>query len=600
MDVSPRQMVSVATALIPFLEHDDASRALMGANMQRQAVPLIRNEAPFVGTGMEYRAAVDVGDVTLAKKAGVVSSVTADIIEVANDDATYSSYRLEKFVRSNAGTCINQRPLVAAGDRVEVGTPLADGPCTDQGELALGKNLLVAFMPWEGLNYEDAIILSQRLVQDDVLTSIHIEEHEVDARDTKLGAEEITRDIPNVSDEMLADLDERGIVRIGAEVSAGDILVGKVTPKGETELTPEERLLRAIFGEKAREVRDTSLKVPHGESGTVIGVRVFDIRDDDELPPGVNQLVRVHVAQKRKISDGDKLAGRHGNKGVISKILPVEDMPFLADGTPVDIVLNPLGVPSRMNIGQVLENHLGWIAKTGWDITGIEEAWADRLRDVGLGRVEADSRVATPVFDGADEHEITGLLENSLTTRDGERLIDGGGKTQLFDGRSGEPYPEKTGVGYMYMLKLHHLVDDKIHARSTGPYSMITQQPLGGKAQFGGQRFGEMEVWALEAYGAAWALQELLTIKSDDVPGRVKVYEAIVKGENIPEPGIPESFKVLVKEMQSLCLNVEVLSGDGRVIDLRDSEDDLRNAEDFGIDLGRRPGGDHFLDVSEV
>ena len=600
MDVSPRQMVSVATALIPFLEHDDASRALMGANMQRQAVPLIRNEAPFVGTGMEYRAAVDVGDVTLAKKAGVVSSVTADIIEIANDDATYSSYRLEKFVRSNAGTCINQRPLVAVGDRVEIGTPLADGPCTDQGELALGKNLLVAFMPWEGLNYEDAIILSQRLVQDDVLTSIHIEEHEVDARDTKLGAEEITRDIPNVSDEMLADLDERGIVRIGAEVSAGDILVGKVTPKGETELTPEERLLRAIFGEKAREVRDTSLKVPHGESGTVIGVRVFDTRDDDELPPGVNQLVRVHVAQKRKISDGDKLAGRHGNKGVISKILPVEDMPFLADGTPVDIVLNPLGVPSRMNIGQVLENHLGWIAKTGWDITEVKEAWADRLREVGLGRVEADSRVATPVFDGADEHEITGLLENSLTTRDGERLIDGGGKTQLFDGRSGEPYPEKTGVGYMYMLKLHHLVDDKIHARSTGPYSMITQQPLGGKAQFGGQRFGEMEVWALEAYGAAWALQELLTIKSDDVPGRVKVYEAIVKGENIPEPGIPESFKVLVKEMQSLCLNVEVLSGDGRVIDLRESEDDLRNAEDFGIDLGRRPGGDHFLDVTEV
>ena len=600
MDVSPRQMVSVATALIPFLEHDDASRALMGANMQRQAVPLIRNEAPFVGTGMEYRAAVDVGDVTLAKKAGVVSSVTADIIEIANDDATYSSYRLEKFVRSNAGTCINQRPLVAVGDRVEIGTPLADGPCTDQGELALGKNLLVAFMPWEGLNYEDAIILSQRLVQDDVLTSIHIEEHEVDARDTKLGAEEITRDIPNVSDEMLADLDERGIVRIGAEVSAGDILVGKVTPKGETELTPEERLLRAIFGEKAREVRDTSLKVPHGESGTVIGVRVFDTRDDDELPPGVNQLVRVHVAQKRKISDGDKLAGRHGNKGVISKILPVEDMPFLADGTPVDIVLNPLGVPSRMNIGQVLENHLGWIAKTGWDITEVKEAWADRLREVGLGRVEADSRVATPVFDGADEHEITGLLEHSLTTRDGERLIDGGGKAQLFDGRSGEPYPEKTGVGYMYMLKLHHLVDDKIHARSTGPYSMITQQPLGGKAQFGGQRFGEMEVWALEAYGAAWALQELLTIKSDDVPGRVKVYEAIVKGENIPEPGIPESFKVLVKEMQSLCLNVEVLSGDGRVIDLRESEDDLRNAEDFGIDLGRRPGGDHFLDVTEV
>jgi len=399
---------------------------------------------------------------------------------------------------------------------------------------------------------------------------------------------------------MLADLDERGIVRIGAEVSAGDILVGKVTPKGETELTPEERLLRAIFGEKAREVRDTSLKVPHGESGTVIGVRVFNREDDDELPPGVNQLVRVHVAQKRKISDGDKLAGRHGNKGVISKILPVEDMPFLEDGTPVDIVLNPLGVPSRMNVGQVLENHLGWIAKTGWDVSGVEEAWAERLREVGLGRMDGDAKVATPVFDGATEAEISGLLANSLTTRDGVRLIDEGGKTRLFDGRSGEPYPEKIGVGYMYMLKLHHLVDDKIHARSTGPYSMITQQPLGGKAQFGGQRFGEMEVWALEAYGAAWALQELLTIKSDDVPGRVKVYEAIVKGENIPEPGIPESFKVLVKEMKSLCLNVEVLSDDGRVIDLRESEDDIRSAEDFGIDLGRRPGSDHFLDVGEV
>jgi DNA-directed RNA polymerase subunit beta len=572
----------------------------MGANMQRQAVPLIRNEAPIVGTGMEYRAAVDVGDVTLAAKPGVVTAVSADILEITNDDGTYSSYKLDKFVRSNAGTCINQRPLVGPGDRVEVGTPLADGPCTDQGELALGKNLLVAFMPWEGLNYEDAIILSQRIVQDDVLTSIHIEEHEVDARDTKLGAEEITREIPNVSDEMLADLDERGIVRIGAEVSAGDILVGKVTPKGETELTPEERLLRAIFGEKAREVRDTSLKVPHGESGTVIGVRVFNREDDDELPPGVNQLVRVHVAQKRKISDGDKLAGRHGNKGVISKILPVEDMPFLEDGTPVDIVLNPLGVPSRMNLGQVLENHLGWIAKTGWDVTGVKEEWAERLRDVGLGRVEGDARVASPVFDGADAHEISGLLEHSLETRDGDRLIDGSGKARLFDGRSGEPYPEKIGVGYMYMLKLHHLVDDKIHARSTGPYSMITQQPLGGKAQFGGQRFGEMEVWALEAYGAAWALQELLTIKSDDVPGRVKVYEAIVKGENIPEPGIPESFKVLVKEMKSLCLNVEVLSDDGRVIDLRESEDDIRSAEDFGIDLGRRPGSDNFLDVGEV
>ena len=600
MDVSPRQMVSIATALIPFLEHDDASRALMGANMQRQAVPLIRNEAPFVGTGMEYRAAVDVGDVTLAKNAGAVTSVTADIIEVMNDDGTYSNYRLEKFVRSNAGTCINQRPLVKPGDRVEVGTPIADGPCTDQGELALGKNLLVAFMPWEGLNYEDAIILSQRIVQEDVLTSIHIEEHEIDARDTKLGAEEITRDIPNVSDEMLADLDERGIVRIGAEVAAGDILVGKVTPKGETELTPEERLLRAIFGEKAREVRDTSLKVPHGEEGTVIGVRVFDAEEGDELPPGVNQLVRVHVAQKRKISDGDKLAGRHGNKGVISKILPVEDMPFLEDGTPVDIILNPLGVPSRMNVGQVLENHLGWLAKTGWDVTDVKEEWAERLTEVGIGRVEGDSRVATPVFDGAEENEITGLLEHTLTTRDGQRLIDGTGKARLFDGRSGEPYPEKIGVGYMYMLKLHHLVDDKIHARSTGPYSMITQQPLGGKAQFGGQRFGEMEVWALEAYGAAWALQELLTIKSDDVPGRVKVYEAIVKGENIPEPGIPESFKVLVKEMKSLCLNVEVLSGDGKIIDLRESEDDIRHSEDFGIDLGRRPGSDNFMDVGEV
>ena len=600
MDVSPRQMVSIATALIPFLEHDDASRALMGANMQRQAVPLIRNEAPFVGTGMEYRAAVDVGDVTLAKNAGAVTSVTADIIEVMNDDGTYSNYRLEKFVRSNAGTCINQRPLVKPGDRVEVGTPIADGPCTDQGELALGKNLLVAFMPWEGLNYEDAIILSQRIVQEDVLTSIHIEEHEIDARDTKLGAEEITRDIPNVSDEMLADLDERGIVRIGAEVAAGDILVGKVTPKGETELTPEERLLRAIFGEKAREVRDTSLKVPHGEEGTVIGVRVFDAEEGDELPPGVNQLVRVHVAQKRKISDGDKLAGRHGNKGVISKILPVEDMPFLEDGTPVDIILNPLGVPSRMNVGQVLENHLGWLAKTGWDVTDVKEEWAERLTEVGIGRVEGDSRVATPVFDGAEENEITGLLEHTLTTRDGQRLVDGTGKARLYDGRSGEPYPEKIGVGYMYMLKLHHLVDDKIHARSTGPYSMITQQPLGGKAQFGGQRFGEMEVWALEAYGAAWALQELLTIKSDDVPGRVKVYEAIVKGENIPEPGIPESFKVLVKEMKSLCLNVEVLSGDGKIIDLRESEDDIRHSEDFGIDLGRRPGSDNFMDVGEV
>jgi DNA-directed RNA polymerase subunit beta len=600
MDVSPRQMVSVATALIPFLEHDDASRALMGANMQRQAVPLIRNEAPFVGTGMEYRGAVDAGDVTVASKPGVVTSVSADMVDITNDDGTYSSYRLAKFRRSNQATCINQRPLVSGGQRVEVGTPLADGACTDGGEMALGRNLLVAFMPWEGYNYEDAIILSQRIVQDDVLTSIHIEEHEIDARDTKLGAEEITRDIPNIGEDMLGNLDERGIIRIGAEVGTGDILVGKVTPKGETELTPEERLLRAIFGEKAREVRDTSMKVPHGETGTVIGVRVFDREEDDELPPGVNQMVRVYVAQKRKISNGDKLAGRHGNKGVISKILPVEDMPFLEDGTPVDIVLNPLGVPSRMNVGQVLETHLGWVAKTGWDLKGVEGAWAERLREVGLEHVDGNARLATPVFDGANEDEIAGLLENGLPQRDGLRLVNSGGKARLFDGRSGEPYPEPVGVGYIYMLKLHHLVDDKIHARSTGPYSMITQQPLGGKAQFGGQRFGEMEVWALEAYGAAWALQELLTIKSDDVPGRVKVYEAIVKGENIPEPGIPESFKVLVKEMKSLCLNVEVLSSDGTVVELRDSEDDYRASEEFGIDLSRRPGADSFRGVDEV
>jgi DNA-directed RNA polymerase subunit beta len=599
IDVSPRQMVSVATAMIPFLEHDDASRALMGSNMQRQAVPLVKSEAPLVGTGMEYRGAVDAADVTVAKAAGVVQSVSADLIEITQDDGTYKVYKLEKFQRSNHGTCINQRPLVAAGQRVEVGTPIADGPCTDGGEMSLGRNLLVAFMPWEGHNYEDAIILNQRLVQDDVLTSIHIEEHEVDARDTKLGAEEITRDIPNVSEEMLADLDERGIVRIGAEVGTGDILVGKVTPKGETELTPEERLLRAIFGEKAREVRDTSLKVPHGESGTVIGVRVFDRESDDELSPGVNQLVRVYVAQKRKIQDGDKLAGRHGNKGVISKILPSEDMPFLEDGTPVDIILNPMGVPSRMNVGQVLETHLGWVGKQGWDVEGVDEPWAERLRTVGLSHVDGNARLATPVFDGAREEEITGLLSNTLPNRDGQRMVNTDGKAHLFDGRTGEPFPEPVGVGYIYMLKLHHLVDDKIHARSTGPYSMITQQPLGGKAQFGGQRFGEMEVWALEAYGAAWALQELLTIKSDDIPGRVKVYEAIVKGENIPEPGIPESFKVLVKEMKSLCLNVEVLSSDGTEVELRDSdEDSYRASDEFGIDLSRRPGAD--LGVEEV
>ncbi|HSJ20356.1 MAG TPA: DNA-directed RNA polymerase subunit beta [Nocardioidaceae bacterium] len=589
MDVSPRQMVSVATALIPFLEHDDANRALMGANMQRQAVPLVKSESPLVGTGMEYRAAVDAGDVMVADAAGVVKEVSADFVEVMNDDGTYKTYRMQKFTRSNQGTCINQRPLVAEGDRLEVGTPIADGPCTDDGEMALGKNLLVAFMSWEGHNYEDAIILSQRLVQEDVLTSIHIEEHEVDARDTKLGPEEITRDIPNVSEEMLADLDERGIIRIGAEVTTGDILVGKVTPKGETELTPEERLLRAIFGEKAREVRDTSMKVPHGEAGTVIGVRVFDREDGDELPPGVNQLVRVYVAQKRKISVGDKLAGRHGNKGVISKILPVEDMPFLDDGTPVDIILNPLGVPGRMNIGQILEIHLGWLAKTGWHVDGDDEDWKKRLIKIHAEAAEADTKVATPVFDGAREDEITGLLASTLPNRDGVRVVGENGKARLFDGRSGEPFPEPVSVGYMYILKLHHLVDDKIHARSTGPYSMITQQPLGGKAQFGGQRFGEMEVWAMEAYGAAYALQELLTIKSDDVPGRVKVYEAIVKGENIPDSGIPESFKVLVKEMQSLCLNVEVLSQDGTAIEMRDAEEDVfRAAEELGIDLSRR------------
>lgn len=587
MDVSPRQMVSVATAMIPFLEHDDANRALMGANMQRQAVPLVRSEAPLVGTGMELRAAIDAGDVVVSDKAGVVEEVSADYITVMADDGTRHTYRMRKFARSNHGTCANQRPIVDAGQRVEAGQVIADGPCTENGEMALGKNLLVAIMPWEGHNYEDAIILSNRLVEEDVLTSIHIEEHEIDARDTKLGAEEITRDIPNVSDEVLADLDERGIVRIGAEVRDGDILVGKVTPKGETELTPEERLLRAIFGEKAREVRDTSLKVPHGESGKVIGIRVFSREDDDELPAGVNELVRVYVAQKRKISDGDKLAGRHGNKGVIGKILPVEDMPFLPDGTPVDIILNTHGVPRRMNIGQILETHLGWVAKAGWKINGSPD-WASGLPKELL-EAEPETIVSTPVFDGARENELQGLLSSTLPNRDGDTLVDEDGKAMLFDGRSGEPFPYPVTVGYMYILKLHHLVDDKIHARSTGPYSMITQQPLGGKAQFGGQRFGEMECWAMQAYGAAYTLQELLTIKSDDTVGRVKVYEAIVKGENIPEPGIPESFKVLLKELQSLCLNVEVLSSDGAAIEMRDGDDeDLeRAAANLGINLSR-------------
>jgi DNA-directed RNA polymerase subunit beta len=599
MDVSPRQMVSVATALIPFLEHDDANRALMGANMQRQSVPLLRSESPLVGTGMELRAAVDAGDVLVAEKAGVVEELCADYITVMADDGTRQTYRLNKFRRSNQGTCNNQKPIVDEGQRVEVGQVLADGPCTENGEMALGKNLLVAIMPWEGHNYEDAIILSQRLVQDDVLTSIHIEEHEIDARDTKLGAEEITRDIPNVSEEVLADLDERGIIRIGAEVQPGDILVGKVTPKGETELTPEERLLRAIFGEKAREVRDTSLKVPHGENGKVIGIRVFSRDDDDELAPGVNELVRVYVAQKRKISDGDKLAGRHGNKGVIGKILPAEDMPFLPDGSPVDIILNTHGVPRRMNIGQVLETHLGWIAKSGWEIEGTPD-WAAKLPSE-LYSVPAGTNTATPVFDGAKDVELTGLLSSTRPNRDGDRMVGPDGKAQLFDGRSGEPFPFPVAVGYMYILKLAHLVDDKIHARSTGPYSMITQQPLGGKAQFGGQRFGEMECWAMQAYGAAYTLQELLTIKSDDVVGRVKVYEAIVKGENIPEPGIPESFKVLLKELQSLCLNVEVLSSDGAAIEMRDTDDeDLeRAAANLGINLSSRPGSDS-LSVDDV
>lgn len=590
MDVSPRQMVSVATAMIPFLEHDDANRALMGANMQRQAVPLVRSEAPLVGTGMELRAAIEAGDVVVAEESGVIEEVSADYITVMHDNGTRRTYRMRKFARSNHGTCANQCPIVDAGDRVEAGQVIADGPCTDDGEMALGKNLLVAIMPWEGHNYEDAIILSNRLVEEDVLTSIHIEEHEIDARDTKLGAEEITRDIPNISDEVLADLDERGIVRIGAEVRDGDILVGKVTPKGETELTPEERLLRAIFGEKAREVRDTSLKVPHGESGKVIGIRVFSREDEDELPAGVNELVRVYVAQKRKISDGDKLAGRHGNKGVIGKILPVEDMPFLADGTPVDIILNTHGVPRRMNIGQILETHLGWCAHSGWKVDAAKGVpdWAARLPDELL-EAQPNAIVSTPVFDGAQEAELQGLLSCTLPNRDGDVLVDADGKAMLFDGRSGEPFPYPVTVGYMYIMKLHHLVDDKIHARSTGPYSMITQQPLGGKAQFGGQRFGEMECWAMQAYGAAYTLQELLTIKSDDTVGRVKVYEAIVKGENIPEPGIPESFKVLLKELQSLCLNVEVLSSDGAAIELREGEDeDLeRAAANLGINLSR-------------
>jgi DNA-directed RNA polymerase subunit beta len=588
MDVSPRQAVSISAALIPFLEHDDANRALMGANMQRQAVPLLRAEAPFVGTGIEGKVARDAGDVVVASRGGVLVEVASDHLVVRTDDDEIDRYYLTKFKRSNQGSCINQRPVVTEGQRIEAGQVLADGPSTAEGELALGRNLLVAFMSWEGYNFEDAIILSERLVREDVLTSIHIEQLEVDARETKLGPEEITRDIPNVSEEVLANLDEEGIIRIGAEVQPGDILVGKVTPKGETELTPEERLLRAIFGEKAREVRDTSLKVPHGDRGIVIGVQRFSRADGDDLQPGVNDMVRIFIAKKSKISEGDKLAGRHGNKGVISKILPLEDMPFLEDGTPVDIVLNPLGVPSRMNVGQVLETHLGWAAANGWHFDDKPE-WFDR---VGWGEemlsVPGPVNFATPVFDGCREEELVELLRAGNPSESGVRLIGEDGKATVYEGRSGEPVEASVTVGYMYVLKLHHLVDDKIHARSTGPYSMITQQPLGGKAQFGGQRFGEMEVWALEAYGASYALQELLTIKSDDTIGRVKVYEAIVKGDNIPEPGIPESFRVLVKEMQALSLNVEVLNAAGDEIELRDSEDDaFRAAEALGIDLSR-------------
>ncbi|MCX7774115.1 MAG: DNA-directed RNA polymerase subunit beta [Clostridia bacterium] len=566
MDVSPKQLVSVATAMIPFLENDDANRALMGSNMQRQAVPLIKPQAPIVGTGIEYRAAKDSGVCMVARNPGVVEKVVANEIVIRTTKGQKDVYKLLKYKRSNQGTCINQRPLVRKGEQVEAGDILADGPSTDNGEIALGKNILIGFMTWEGYNYEDAILISEELVRDDVYTSIHIEEYESESRDTKLGPEEITRDIPNVGEDSLKDLDERGIIRIGAEVRSGDILVGKVTPKGETELTAEERLLRAIFGEKAREVRDTSLRVPHGESGIIVDVKVFTRENGDELPPGVNQLVRVYIAQKRKISVGDKMAGRHGNKGVISRILPQEDMPFLPDGTPLQIVLNPLGVPSRMNIGQVLEVHLGYAAKAlGW-------------------------KIATPVFDGAKEQDIFDTLKLAGYPQDG--------KTVLYDGRTGEPFDSRVTVGYMYYLKLAHLVDDKIHARSTGPYSLVTQQPLGGKAQFGGQRFGEMEVWALAAYGAAYSLQEVLTVKSDDVVGRVKTYEAIVKGENVPEPGIPESFKVLMKELQSLALDVKVFSDQHEEIEIKESIYDDLEELDVNIE-GREDETMSYLDLDD-
>jgi DNA-directed RNA polymerase subunit beta len=581
----------------------------MGANMQRQAVPLLQTEAPYIGTGIEQRAAFDAADMIIAEGNGVIAEITGRTLTVmyeAEKTLGRKTYKLKKFQRSNQDTCINQKPLVSEGDKIRKGDVLADGPSTDLGELALGKNLLVAFMPWRGYNFEDAIIISERLVKDDVLTSIHIHQHEIDARDTKLGSEEITRDIPNISEEMLADLGEDGIIRIGAEVGPGDVLVGKVTPKGETELTPEERLLRAIFGEKAKEVRNTSLVVPHGETGTVIAIDKF-VRDGEhgaELQPGVNELVRVYVAQKRKISVGDKLAGRHGNKGVISTVLPIEDMPFMEDGTPVDVVLNPLGVPSRMNIGQVLEAHLGYAARWGWDINGksVGDEPISNTAKKTRPKTTPAKFISTPVFDGAkwDEEDLAGkhptiqqIFENlNPESNNGERLIQSDGKVQLYDGRSGEPFDNPIMAGYMYVLKLHHLVDDKIHARSTGPYSMITQQPLGGKAQFGGQRFGEMEVWALEAYGAAYCLQELLTTKSDDVLGRIKVYESIVMGDNIPEPGIPESFKVLVKEMQSLCLNVEVLDLEGAQVEMREIDEDVfRTSEGLGIDISRPERG---------
>ena len=599
MDVSPRQLLSVAANLIPFLEHDDAKRTLMGANMQRQAVPLIQSHAPFVGTGMEGRAAQDSGELICAEFAGEVTEVDAAHVVIYSDEHGSQRYDLPKYERSNQSTCINHRPIVTVGQKVEKGQPIADGPSVDHSELALGANLTVAYMPWEGYNYEDGIIVSERVVQEDLLTSVNISRHEIDARDTKLGAEEITREIPNLGEDMLANLDDDGIIRIGAEVGPGDILVGKVTPKGETALTAEERLLRAIFGAKAHDVRDTSLKMPHGSYGRVVDVVRFSREAGDDLPPGVNDLVRVFVAQRRKIQQGDKIAGRHGNKGVVSKILPVEDMPFLEDGTPVDIILNPLGVPGRMNVGQVLEFHLGWLAHQGWDVSAAVKAgeeWTKHLPKDGI-TVAPETPVATPVFDGLEAEELAGLLRNVNPNRDGDVLTNAEGKARLFDGRSGEPFPYPIAVGYAYMLKLHHLVDDKIHARSTGPYSMITQQPLGGKAQFGGQRFGEMEVWALEAYGAAYALQELLTIKSDDTTGRVKVYEAIVKGEDIPEPGIPESFRVLIQEMRSLCLNVEALDAAGNVIDLREEDDDFNAREELGITLDARPNAAATIDA---